>query len=332
MRATGLLLFATLLIALPHWGCDAGQINQTADGGLRQDGLPPEPGDGSSVDASAADGGGAADATAEADAADGPPPVLGDGPVPQDGPPQQDAAPPQQDAAPPQQDAGDPGTHPFPFSFDDPQYFANVSPSGPISLSCGANLSDLSITAGDMVILNACETGTTTITRFRLGGDGGANGSVREGYRCTGSGTMNIASSWLEAKGQGDDHADIIQCYDPNNSPTARMNVSHTTIRGYDTAATAGLFVADYYALDLTISDTLFWGAPYGLRFHTDGRPGTLSLRNVCFYGEGPSNHSFGYAPYLLDPYRPAILEWTNVNWCTIENGQLIVHGPVAAP
>jgi len=40
---------------------------------------------------------------------------------------------------------------------------------------------------------------------------------------------MNISNSWLEAQGQGDDHADIIQCYDPNNSPTAEMNVSHTT-------------------------------------------------------------------------------------------------------
>ncbi len=233
--------------------------------------------------------------------------------------------------APPQQDASA-GTHPFPFAFDDAQFFANVSAGGPLSLACGANVSDRSITTaqGDAVIFNACESGTTSITRVRLGG--GPNGGVREGYRCAGSGTMNITSSWLEAQGQGDDHADIIQCYDPDNSPTATMNLAHTTIRGYNTAATAGVFVADSYALDLRISDTLFWGGPYGLRFHTDGRPGTLGLKNVCFYGKGASNHSFGYGPYLLDPGRPTIVEWTNVSWCTIENGQLVVHGPLAAP
>ena len=225
------------------------------------------------------------------------------------------------------------GAHPFPFSFNDQQFFAAVSSSAPLTLACGSK-SDLSITEHKepAAIVNNCGTGTTTLTRVRLGGDGGGNGSVREGYRCGGSGTMNIADSWLEAKGEGADHADTIQCYDPNNSPTAVMNITNTTIRAYTTAATAGLFVADSYALDLHITNVLFWGGPYGLRVHTDGRPGSLYMNNVCFYGEGASSHSFGAGPYLLNPFPPTIAEWNNVNWCTIENGELVVHGSLSPP
>ena len=155
---------------------------------------------------------------------------------------------------------------------------------------------------------------------------------MREGYRCGGSNaTMNIVDSWLESKGVGDDHADTIQCYHPNNSPSV-MNLSNTTVRAYNGAATAGLFVADAYAVELHLTDVLFWGGPYGLRFHTDGRPGSLYMKDVCFYGQGPSNHSFGYSPFLLNPTPPVIQQWENVNWCTIENGALVVHGAIARP
>ena len=51
-----------------------------------------------------------------------------------------------------------------------------------------------------------------------------------------------------------------IQCYDPNNSPTAVMNITNTTIRAYTTAATAGLFVADSYALDLHVTNVTLLG------------------------------------------------------------------------
>ena len=32
-------------------------------------------------------------------------------------------------------------------------------------------------------------------------------------------------------------------------------------------------------------------------------------MNNVCFYGEGASNHSFGAGPYLMNPF-PARLLW----------------------
>lgn len=225
------------------------------------------------------------------------------------------------------------GTHRFPYSFNDTQFFSSVTTVSPIQLGCETrtNLSIITYTEPASIV-NNCGSGTSTINRVRLGGDLATNGNVREGYRCTGSGIMNIQNSWLEAKGSGIDHADVVQCYDPNNSPTATLNVSNTTIRGYNTAATAGLFVADSYAVDLHVTDTLFWGAPFGLRFHTDGRPGKLYMNNVCFYGLSSSSHSFGTGPILMDPYPPTIVEWNNVNWCTIENGSLVVHGAIPKP
>ncbi len=226
------------------------------------------------------------------------------------------------------------GDHRFPYSYADQEFFASAAPGNPTSLGCGTTVADRSITAvnnGNAVLTNNCSNGTTTVSRVRLGGDG-TNGGVREGYRCAGSNaTMNIVDSWLEAKGVGDDHADTIQCYNPNNSPSV-MNVSNTTIRAYNGAATAGLFVADYYALELHLTNVLFWGGPYGLRFHTDGRPGSVYLKDVCFYGTGASNHSFGYNPILMSPGTPAIQQWENVNWCTIENGALVVHGAIPRP
>ena len=55
-------------------------------------------------------------------------------------------------------------------------------------------------------------------------------------------------------------------------------------------------------------------------------------MKDVCFYGKSASDHSFGYSAYLMNPFPPTIVEWTNVSWCTIENGQLVKHGPVARP
>ncbi|HEX8182588.1 MAG TPA: hypothetical protein VF575_03220 [Candidatus Saccharimonadales bacterium] len=223
------------------------------------------------------------------------------------------------------------GIHRFPYSFGDTQFFTNMTASSPIRLGCETR-SNLTITthAEPASVNNNCGSGTSTINRVRLGAD--VNGGVREGYRCNGSGTMVIQNSWLEAQGIGDDHADVIQCYNPNNSPTATMRVSNTTIRGYNSSATAGLFVADSYAADVYLSDVLFWGAPYGLRIHTDGRPGKLYMNNICFYGTSYADHSFRTGPMLLSPYTPSIMEWNNVNWCTISNGNLVVHGSIPRP
>lgn len=33
-----------------------------------------------------------------------------------------------------------------------------------------------------------------------------------------------------------------------------------------------------------------------------------------------------------MDPYPPTIVEWNNVNWCTIDNGVLTVRGAIAKP
>ncbi|MCB9653371.1 MAG: hypothetical protein H6729_04465 [Deltaproteobacteria bacterium] len=221
--------------------------------------------------------------------------------------------------------------HPFPFSFSDPDFFANMSSSAPIDLTCGSRYANLTVTQHrePAALINQCESGVTTISQVRLGGDGGVNGNIREGYRCAGGGTMNIERSWLESTGSGDDHADTIQCYDPGNTPTARLDIRNTTIRAHTASATAGIFIADAYAVDLYLTNVLFWGGPYGLRVHPDGRPGSVHLNHVCFYGEGDANNDFGYGPFIIDG---TIAEWNDVHWCTIEAGQLVVHGAIQRP
>ncbi len=212
--------------------------------------------------------------------------------------------------------------HPFPFAFDDPDFFAQVTASPALAVAC-ESLADLSITdsGSGSAVFNACDGSTSIITRVRVGG-----GSITDGYRCRGTGTMNIVDSWIESRG-----GDALQCFDPNNSPTATLNISGTTLSALP-GTDAAVFIADAFAVDVHLTNVLIRGGGYGLRFHTDGRPGTLALQDVCFSGESDSAHSFDFLPFLLDPTRPTITTWNNVRWCTIENGQLMVHGLIPAP
>ncbi|MEZ0314385.1 MAG: hypothetical protein ACAI38_21670 [Myxococcota bacterium] len=211
---------------------------------------------------------------------------------------------------------------PFPFSFDDVAFFAQVTDSAPRELAC-ESVADQSITesgAGSAVV-NLCEGGISTMTRVRIGG-----GSIGDGYRCRGTATMNIVDSWIESQG-----GDPIQCYDPNNVASAALNISGTTLSALPGTDSA-LFIADSYAVDVRLTNVLIRGGSFGLRFHTDGRPGTLALDDVCFYGESDSAHSFDFEPFLLDPNRPTIAAWNNVRWCTIEGEELVVHGLIPPP
>lgn len=217
---------------------------------------------------------------------------------------------------------GDAARHPFPFTFDDADFFTQVTGVAAFVLGCESR-ADLSVTSGGSgsAIVNDCDSGTSTITRVRVGG-----GDITDGYRCTGGGTMNIIDSWIESQG-----GDPIQCFDPENTPTATLNISGTTLSALPGTDSA-VFIADRYAVDVHLTNVLIRGGANGLRFHTDGRPGSLSLTDVCFYGESDVEHSFDFAPYLLDPTRPAILAWENVYWCTIEAGELVVHGAIPPP
>ena len=98
------------------------------------------------------------------------------------------------------------------------------------------------------------------------------------------SGTFTYQNCYLEAKGVGDDHADVIQAYAPGARGTIVLRNTH--IRAYNQAATAGLWVADNWTGGIDIKDTIFQGGPYGLRFYSDvGGDVTLDMENVYFVG-----------------------------------------------
>ncbi len=209
-----------------------------------------------------------------------------------------------------------------PLSWDDPR-FANVTEVGPQTVADGGSLVDKSIVefSGDASIV--CS-GGCTLTRVRV--------DSRESLRII-QNTITLEDSYLEATGTGADHADGIQAYSPNSNGS--LILRRTTIVAHDTAATAGIFIADAWRPDLIdLEDVVIWGGPYGVRFHADGYDNAhLKMKNVCFVGP------FGFGKMLIDGGVGGntttgwfIDEWTNVNDCTIENGKLVIGNPIAAP
>lgn len=209
-----------------------------------------------------------------------------------------------------------------PLSFDDVR-FANATSSGRLTLGDGATFMDKSIvdTGGESSI--TCS-GSCTLRRVRV--------NSRECIRLTRK-DMIIEDSYLEATGQGDDHADVIQAYSPGSTGT--LTLRNTTIRAHETAATAGVFIADNWGPNLIdFENVVFWGGPYGLRLHADGyKNAHLKMKNVCFVGP------FGYGRFLISLGSGGntstgwyIDEWTNVNDCVIQNGKLVIVSPIPKP
>ena len=106
------------------------------------------------------------------------------------------------------------------------------------------------------------------------------------------------------------------------------MTVTNTTIVAHNSAATAGLFVADDYAGTFTFNNVVFQGGPFGLRVHADERDITVSLKDVYFVGP------FVYDPiYLLEVNGDIhITQWENVRYATIVNGELVPGALISPP
>jgi hypothetical protein len=69
----------------------------------------------------------------------------------------------------------------------------------------------------------------------------------------------------------------------------------------------------------------MFSGGPFGLRIHADGYNNAhLRMKNVCFVGP------FGYDMFIIDGF--IIDEWTNVNECVIQNGNLVFTKAIPHP
>jgi hypothetical protein len=139
------------------------------------------------------------------------------------------------------------------------------------------------------------------------------------------SGTIRLQDSYLEATGHGDDHADVIQAYSPGSRGS--LILRNTSIVAHNTAATAGIFIADSWKPDLVdLENVMFSGGPYAFRMHVDGYAGShLRMKNVCFVGP------FNYGLYLIDDLV-TIDEWTNVNECVIQNGKLVPTKAIPHP
>jgi hypothetical protein len=213
-------------------------------------------------------------------------------------------------------DASQSGSASMPLSWDDPM-FANVTSSGALVLSGGATRSNLSITQDGGAASIQCN-GSCSLDHIRI--------SSSEGVRCV-TGTLSINSMWIEAKGRSGDHADGLQCYSPGSTGT--NVITNTTFRAYNSNATAGYFSADNWKGSHRFENVLFWGGPWGLRIPYDGGS-AVYLKNVYFV-----KGSFGYAPFLFDANSSGhvpILQWENVRWATIVNGQLVPGDQISQP
>jgi len=201
-----------------------------------------------------------------------------------------------------------PSSQLFPMSWNDPM-FADVATSSAVNLRNGAVRSNLSIT--DSGNIASVVGGSFTLNTSRI--------SSREAIRADG-GDIQINWVWAEAKGIGDDHADVLQCYGPGSR--GDITVRNTTFRAYNQAATAGYFAADNWNGIHRFENVLFWGGPFGLRLNSDGGDGVY-MKNVYFVGP------FMWAPFQI---QVPILQWENVYHATIQNGQLVVGDPIPRP
>lgn len=203
-----------------------------------------------------------------------------------------------------------------PLSFNDARFTSAVSYSRlDNGVPDGGSLADRSYIyyeVGDNTV--GCW-GSCTLTRLRI--------QSRECIRAI-KGNIVISDSYLEATGQDDDHADVIQAYGPGNHGT--ITLRNTSIVAHNTSATAGIFVADSWKPDLVdLENVMFQGGPFGLRLHADGYTNAhLRMKNVCFVGP------FRFRKFFITEF--IIDEWTNVNDCVIQNGQLVVVRPIRRP
>lgn len=201
-----------------------------------------------------------------------------------------------------------------PLSFNDARFSNATSLNQVMTVSAGGSLTDKSVEEYSGSPSITCS-GSCTLTRVRV--------NSRECIRGV-QDNIVITDSYLEATGSANDHADVIQTYSPGSRGT--ITLRNTSIVAHNDDATAGIFVADNWEPDLIdLENVMFKGGPYALRLHADGYSNAhLRMKNVCFVGP------FGYDMFIIDGFT--IDEWTNVNECVIQNGQLVVTQAIPHP
>ncbi|MCA6107152.1 Ig-like domain-containing protein [Bradyrhizobium cenepequi] len=204
----------------------------------------------------------------------------------------------------------------IPLSWNDP-LFSGVTNAGSTWLQDGGTLSYKSVTdmSGEAAVGGA---GSFTLDHVRI--------DAREGVRIGGGGDITISNSYIETTGQGSDHADGIQAYAPGS--TGNVTIKNSTIVSHNTAATAGMFIADDYSGTFTFDNVVFQGGPYGLRIAADSDDIYVSMKDVYFVGP------FGYDDFLLQQVNAKIhiTQWENVRTATIVNGELVPGALISPP
>lgn len=205
----------------------------------------------------------------------------------------------------------------IPLTWNDPM-FSSVTTSNSVTLQNGGTLSNRSITDTGSTA-SVVGLGSFSIDDVRINSE--------EGVRIGGGGNINISNSYIETTGVGADHADGIQAYAPGSS--GNVTLTNTAIVSHNTAATAGMFVADSYSGTFTLNNVMFEGGPYGLRFASDG-PGDINVAMKDVYFVGP----FEYGPLLFQETGAQIhiTQWDNVRYATIVNGELVPGALISAP
>ncbi len=97
---------------------------------------------------------------------------------------------------------------------------------------------------------------------------------------------MATSSSIIHTSKQpaaGADHADGIQAYSPGSR--GNLTITNSSIVSHNTAANAGLFIADNYGGSVTLNNVVFQGGPTGLKIYADDQPITVALKDVYFVG-----------------------------------------------
>lgn len=201
-----------------------------------------------------------------------------------------------------------------PLSWDSPQ-FSNVVRISPTKVAAGSVLENKSIeTHAEPASIQMGNNSTLRTVRIGKG--------VREAVRI-GSGQFTIEGSWLEARGAGNDHADVIQAYSGPNGGEINLTIRNSTIRAYNEAATAGLFVADRIYGKVTLDNVVFWGGPFGLALYSDVQTIEVYAHDVCFIGP------FRWGPISFRDVggRVLIRQWDGVRNCTIDAAGNLVKG-----
>ncbi|MDR6306434.1 hypothetical protein GGQ85_004166 [Nitrobacter vulgaris] len=204
----------------------------------------------------------------------------------------------------------------IPLSWND-SIFSSVTNSGSVILKNGGAVSNKSITdSGNMA--SVVGEGSFTVNQVRI--------NSREGVRLGGDGDIVINNSYIETTGTGADHADGIQAYSPGSS--GNLTITNSSIVSHNTAANAGLFIADNYGGSVTLNNVVFQGGPTGLKIYADDQPITVALKDVYFVGP------FMFDPLVIEEIRSDIhiTQWDNVRYATIVNGELVPGALIKAP